>query len=264
MRQKENEKKNNNRLKRINLSQIFHLSKLQDYDTVSFLVKTLKNILKIRDTHEIIRDIIINKLNDLITVDVPLLEKDDESVSYMRVFCWMEFLKVTIEEFTPKIVKKLKLKNFFHYILKNVNEPLREKNFPLEKKCEKQGLWGKINSEYLECKWYLFNYLLNSIEFKTETENVLTVEFLLNISKDALNVGGYGILIPVMLTVKKILPKLNDLSIIDLLWTLVMERRKSENFKILSKNFIELLFQPEMIKNNDCSTVEGVVLKVSN
>jgi len=182
----------------------------------------------------------------------------------MAMFLSMQYLNLIIEYvYHDSSIPKLKsLQRFFK---QNVNESLpRVKGITTPELCT---LWGKRNEEYLEAKWKIIGRLkgenLLTVGQKVRVEQFLTSKELGAECKNALGLGGGGLLRAVLPVVEDIMGELDDDEVeelANLCWRAVWEVRGTDSFNPSAKIFIKMLYQAENIHKE---TRHSLLLQVS-
>lgn len=248
--------------------QMMDMSKIEDYYAVPLYNKIIHYILNMQLLYNVGSENIINEFYLPIATHLENYEQSRKPLPSVKMYCWMQLLKTLFnsDSFEPNYVK---LSGIYSYLTKAVNEPLRKDFISSEMSLDLQTLWGKMNSEYLESKWDILEYLMRSTTLMQELKNNKRIEILsdldlINFCDEALTIGGYGVLCPVMSILKNILLKWNEIKgeeRIHLIWELILERRKTDSFKRLIKQFVEMLFQIKLILRE--SNVQEIHLTVS-
>lgn len=231
--------------------QIKEIFKLEHYSIATLYVKCFENLLKCHYFYKI--DLgNTKKIYSELFKQLKTSEGKTLTMPSLQLYCLMQLLKFSIKYSTLDTESERLLSM---HLKVYVNEPLGKEYFE-EKTKDLKVLWGRINADYLESKWYILENFLK--------KNIGTYEFKMieTICAQALSIGGYGVLCPVMSILKNILPKYKDdkiQEIVDLIWQLIMERRKTDEFKALVKLFVEMLFQEELIKFDNTNIFRKVL-----
>ncbi|GLH14526.1 Putative methyltransferase TARBP1 [Gryllus bimaculatus] len=126
-----------------------------------------------------------------------------------------------------------------------------------------QTLWGRLVAEYMQSTWFVLNFYIemktNSSELQMEFE---FASYILTEAEEALEVGGRGMLIPVMSVMQQIAHLLVTSEtrekvkrFIALCWTGIFELRKSELFWISMEKYVQMTFQKCLINDSEMSEI---------
>jgi hypothetical protein len=144
------------------------------------------------------------------------------------------------------------------HIVKNgrLNSPPVKQDTELKLTRDLQTLWGKLTSGYLEAGWSIVaNFLHSCLSAEDQVLSLRNVEDIVNDIAVALEIGGVGILVPLMNILEKILPKylISDIfKLVSRCWKIIFELRKTELFWTTIEAFIQMLFQPSVMITATC------------
>ncbi|KAK6640292.1 hypothetical protein RUM44_011978 [Polyplax serrata] len=223
---------------------VMGITKLEDHQQASLYVRSFKSVVTCKESEKV-QDL-LDGLNDKIMSDIADYEKSREAVPPIRMYCWMHLLNILLDKNRCNFTKG-QFSFLFSYLAQFVNESFLRDTIDIEKTIDVQTIWGRINSEYLATKWRILEHLMRKMP-----PNSLSSVRVIALCKEAVELGGNGILVPVMSTLERVLPTCEQIQwkeMSDLLWKFILERRKTDEFKKFTRCFLKMLFQKDLFSS---------------